>query len=997
MTPATPASLEPPKVPHPVSPSPTPRWHSSILVRLLLSLAAVMIIVFLGGNFITLQLAQRSLLSKAQAQLAVQKTEYQQQIVAAQADFLKQLEPTLAMLITLAKGPLINRLSEIDVEAQRSEAEVVETFQNCFQRDHGNLLPVYECLRFQAINVGTAQLVYSLNRTFITTTIRFFVENPDIEGIFVEDWEGKVYAGFTKTEQGEVIEVSDLPQWSPSQLVIQRPIQEKDELVGRLHFVYTEQRIQTMQAEAEASWHKANQLVHQNIEERRKELWVNRLVEGLLFFVLLLVAISVVTLATIIRPLWKLKENADQFTQGHSSPNIDVSRQDEIGSLAQSFQDMVQKLNASFSQIEAQNQAIREQNIELQNLDRWKDEFLSNTSHELRTPLHGMIGLSEALLEESYGRITTKQAQQIQLIIQSGRRLMNLINDILDFSAIKNQQLTLVQHPLYLHNMVSMVLAVFQPMIGMRSLELINVVPDDLPQVWADENRLQQILYNLIGNAMKFTESGHITVQAEVVPTESSQMVEVKVSDSGMGIPLEEQQRIFQAFTQGEAVGQQQFGGTGLGLSITEALVRLHRGALTLSSEVGHGTTFSFTLPVHETTSSPDENQGAPRQVPTFRATSWLPPRLPTNTPVPSEEKTHEESTASHTLLIVDDDLLNRQILETQLRPQPYTVLSAADGHEALTILEAERIDLLILDVMMPGLSGYDVCQRIRETYDPTALPIILLTAKTQLEDVVKGLECGANDYLGKPFFREELLARVHIHLQVKENQRLQQEIEERRALEQDLLATQRQLSRSLNQAMESNESSLPFFIEGERGSMISEPPSQPLQDKAVLASHLQKHRKQIQTLETAFEQFRQFMDRRGLSVVEDLRAIEITLDQAANTLLDLPSSQDLRQTLVHVMSLSLQYWEETTQQSRLELALESGIWKAYLDKSVYTTRTLNKYLHLDTLPKRPRWREVLKTAEYVLQYDDKISPTRSKLEQTLEGLRNLLEVEPPS
>ncbi|MCP5028630.1 MAG: GGDEF domain-containing protein, partial [Actinomycetia bacterium] len=220
---------------------------------------------------------------------------------------------------------------------------------------------------------------------------------------------------------------------------------------------------------------------------------------------------------------------------------------------------------------------------QLREVDKLKDEFLANTSHELRTPLNGITGLAESLIDGVAGEVPAAVKSNLSMIVQSGRRLGHLVGDILDFSKLRHKSLELDPRPVDLRPMVEVVLTLSRPLVGSKELELASTVPADLPAVMADENRLQQILHNLVGNAVKFTESGSVEVSA----TADDERVVVRVTDTGIGIPAETQERIFDAFEQADASIERAYGGTGLGPAATRQLVELHGGALRAASTPG--------------------------------------------------------------------------------------------------------------------------------------------------------------------------------------------------------------------------------------------------------------------------------------------------------------------------------------------------------------------------------------------------------------------------
>lgn len=273
-------------------------------------------------------------------------------------------------------------------------------------------------------------------------------------------------------------------------------------------------------------------------------------------------------------PLLKLTETTSRIAQGQLDLEAPIEGATEVRHLAQSFNKMVR---------------------EIRRADQIKDEFLANTSHELRTPLNGIIGLSESLIDGVTGDLSHDTKDNLGLIISSGKRLANLVNDILDFSKIKNNELALQIQPLNVQALTEVVLTLCQPLVGSKSLQLVNGIPPSASTVLADENRLQQVLYNLLGNAIKFTETGQVTVLADSWEVD---YLAISISDTGIGIPQEKFNQIFRSFEQADGSTAREYGGTGLGLSVTKQLVQLHGGQIWVESQVGHGSTFTFTLPI---------------------------------------------------------------------------------------------------------------------------------------------------------------------------------------------------------------------------------------------------------------------------------------------------------------------------------------------------------------------------------------------------------------
>ncbi|MEP4485537.1 MAG: 7TM diverse intracellular signaling domain-containing protein [Halioglobus sp.] len=421
---------------------------------------------------------------------------------------------------------------------------------------------------------------------------------------------------------------------------------------------------------------------------------------------------------------------------------------------------------------QAKEDAQREVAESLRRMDKLKDEFLANTSHELRTPLQGIIGLAESMLDGAAGKVGETAAHNLSMIVSSGHRLASLVNDILDFSKMKNRDLQLNARAVDLHVAVDVVMHLSAPMARAKSLQLINEVDDSVPQVIADENRLQQVLHNLIGNGIKFTDSGSVRVRAQL----EEDRVRIKIIDTGPGIAESDRERIFESFEQIEDSATRAHGGTGLGLAVTRDLLALHGTSIDLESSQGAGSTFSFTLPQADTSEVDDAAEKIEAaEVPEFSPAEVLLEREvraveeaafsgdTTNLLVVEEGETSADRIR---ILVVDDEPINQQVMQNHLVVENYEAVQAENGMRALELLEqGHEFDLILLDVMMPKLSGFEVCREIRRTHLPTQLPIVMVTARTQLQDLQVGLQVGANDYLTKPVAKDELLARIKTHL----------------------------------------------------------------------------------------------------------------------------------------------------------------------------------------------------------------------------------------
>ncbi|MFT4106447.1 MAG: ATP-binding protein [Lacrimispora sp.] len=396
-------------------------------------------------------------------------------------------------------------------------------------------------------------------------------------------------------------------------------------------------------------------------------------------------------------------------------------------------------------------QTIDNMNLRLLELDKLKDEFLTNTSHELKTPLNGIINLTQSVINQGEGQLEPSQEEDLKLVIAAGRRLSALINDILDISCLKQGEVTLLKKPIDVRSLASVIIHVMEHLKEKEEIRFINSIPEHLPLANADEARLQQIYYNLLGNALKFTQKGSIEVGGQ----QQNGMLALWVKDTGCGIPHDKLDDLFQPFYQVDPLKKENQG-AGLGLSITKQLIELHGGNISVDSIPEKGTKVTFTLPVCK-----DDVMAANPPV------ENLPPAY--LEPVGRQPQSYKEKKGSYSILIAEDDPISLRALLGILAFEDYSIKTVYDGEEALEeIKKSPCYDLAILDVMMPKLTGYQVLEQIRTRFTGIELPVILLTAKARAEDIKMGFEAGANDYIAKPFEAEELKSRVRTLVQMR-------------------------------------------------------------------------------------------------------------------------------------------------------------------------------------------------------------------------------------
>jgi len=384
---------------------------------------------------------------------------------------------------------------------------------------------------------------------------------------------------------------------------------------------------------------------------------------------------------------------------------------------------------------------IEELSVQLIAANNLKDEFLVRTSHEFKTPLHGVMNITQSMLEDAEHPLTEEQQERLRLITNIAGRLSRLVYDILDFSRLRQGELAVHPLPVDVRTAVDVQLRIHSFLSEDRQIRLVNRVPERLPFALADEIRLNQIVGNLLDNAIKHTRNGVVEVTAK----HRNGRIEISVRDTGDGIDESKLSLLFEPFKTAGSKAEPE--GFGLGLAIVKQLVELHGGEVSVSSVLGEGTTVTFTLPAAERERA---LRAAPRPVPP------LEPEFALRTPYRLDQN------GEHTVLVVDDNHSNLKVLIDALRPLGYNVVAVQNGEEALVQLARPGvIDLAVLDLMMPGMSGFELCQVIREKYTVLELPVLMVTAAIQPRDKLAAFAAGANDFLPKPFDVAELKARV--------------------------------------------------------------------------------------------------------------------------------------------------------------------------------------------------------------------------------------------
>ncbi|MEK7702886.1 MAG: ATP-binding protein [Nitrospirota bacterium] len=441
--------------------------------------------------------------------------------------------------------------------------------------------------------------------------------------------------------------------------------------------------------------------------------------------------------------------------------------------------------------LEAAKVEIETSYTKLKGLDQLKSRFFANISHEFRTPITLLMGPTEMMLKRELGAITENQEKYLRTIYTHASRLLRLINTLLNLSKVDASETKLLLQRGNFVKLVREIVYSIIPSTEKKGLRLSFSGDETIPEFLYDPDKMEDVLFNLLSNALKFTERGEICVSCEM----QWDNVLVKISDTGIGIPKESIQKLFDRFFQVDTAASRVGAGTGIGLSLVKEWVDIHKGRIWVESEEGIGTTFFFTIPMRigeivgrgdvERCRSPDRQfasvflEGQMGLTLVEEIDAWK--------AIPIRE-------GADTILLVDDSADMLHYLSDQLKSE-YNLLLARDGAEGVDRARTERPDLIISDIMMPVKDGYQLCTALKSDPQTAMIPIIFLTAKGTLSDKIEGLEQGADDYLTKPFNKEELRARVCSLLQ---KMRLQKEVLEKNKELGEALEKLRRIGRDL-------------------------------------------------------------------------------------------------------------------------------------------------------------------------------------------------------
>jgi signal transduction histidine kinase/HAMP domain-containing protein/ActR/RegA family two-component response regulator len=428
----------------------------------------------------------------------------------------------------------------------------------------------------------------------------------------------------------------------------------------------------------------------------------------------------------------------------------------ELGAQATELNEKAMLLEVKNREVELASRNLEEKAEQLQLISKYKSEFLANMSHELRTPLNSLLILSKMLAENRDGNLTSEQVKFAQTVYTSGNDLLSLINEILDLSKVEAGKMPIDPRTFRLSEVTAYLEQSFRHVAEQKGLTFEIKMDHGLPDsIFTDVNRLQQILKNLLSNAFKFTSKGGVTMRIGFAKERGDGFLSFAIQDTGIGVPMEKQKLIFEAFQQADGTTSRKYGGTGLGLTISREIARLLGGSIDVVSAPNQGSTFTLTLPV--------SYAGADAVT---REEALLHEMAPeTNVgPLP-----RNAAFGGVKVLLVDDDVRNLFAIEAVLQARGIAVLHADNGKSAIELLQQhDDIDLVLMDTMMPEMDGLAATRAIRDIVQYRSLPIVSLTAKAMKGDREKALQAGASDYVTKPVDPERLLAVIHHWLQVR-------------------------------------------------------------------------------------------------------------------------------------------------------------------------------------------------------------------------------------
>jgi signal transduction histidine kinase/DNA-binding response OmpR family regulator len=666
-----------------------------------------------------------------------------------------RIRPRLLLLVSVPAAAIALVLGSYFVSVQLNELN--RALENRGQAIAAHLAPASE--------YG----VFAGNRTLLQNLVNSAIKEPDVRSVRVTDRDGMVLVAAGPEPMNypasEALPGDAVASTDGRALMFRAPIIQSELQIDDLMHMEMAGGALGGSESAVLGWVTV-ELTRANTKKRQTET-INRgllIAAGGLFISLVLVwrlgnAFT--------RPILALTETVEELERGNLSARAEAWGEGELQTLENGINAMALALQQAQETLQEQvDDATRElrntlckleqKNVELegarqkaQEANESKSQFLASMSHELRTPLNAIIGYSEMLEEEATRAGHATYIADVQKINAAGKHLLALINDILDLSKVEAGKMMLYYETMELSSILQYTGATVRPLTAQNSNEFILDYPENIGTIRTDITKLRQILFNLLSNASKFTENGTIVLRARRERVAGAERAVFEISDTGIGMSPEQQARLFEAFSQADASIARKYGGTGLGLALVKKFTELLGGEIEVSSHLGKGSTFTVRLPVE------------PPSKPAVAGVDLAPPPavMPlaenvrfTRDGIPGEDRRR----AISSVLVIDDDTLVHDMLRRVLGKEGFSVECARDGNEGLMRARDTVPSAIILDVLMPGMDGWQVLEKLKGDPVTTGIPVIMLS---MVDDHTRGYTLGVTEYLTKPADRNSLLA----------------------------------------------------------------------------------------------------------------------------------------------------------------------------------------------------------------------------------------------